>query len=128
MAATKKTATKKPVAKKVMAKKTVAAKVVAKKVVAKKVVAKKPVAKKPVAKKPVAKKVVAKKPVAKKPAPVPAANWNEPEKPLDLGGMDGRGERAPTIADISGTSLGTSVKALEPGATGAWGDRPPTTA
>ena len=117
MAATKKTATKKPVAKKVaakkvVAKKTVAAKVVAKKPVAKKTVAKKPVAKKTVTKKPVAKKPVARKPVAKKPVPPPAASWDQPEQPLDPAAMDGRGERAPSKADTSATTLDTSVKPL----------------
>ena len=117
MAATKKTATKKPVAKKVavkkvVAKKTVAAKVVAKKPVAKKTVAKKPVAKKTVTKKPVAKKPVAKKPVAKKPVPPAAASWDQPEQPLDPAAMDGRGERAPSKADTSATTLDTSVKPL----------------
>ena len=107
MAATKKTATKKPVAKKVAAKK-----VVAKKTVAAKVVAKKPVAKKTVTKKPVAKKPVAKKPVAKKPVPPAAASWDQPEQPLDPAAMDGRGERAPSKADTSATTLDTSVKPL----------------
>ena len=101
----------------VRAKKTVAAKVVAKKPVAKKTVAKKPVAKKtvtkkPVAKKPVAKKPVAKKPVAKKPVPPVAASWDQPEQPLDPAAMDGRGERAPSKADTSATTLDTSVKPL----------------
>jgi hypothetical protein len=91
---------------------------VAKKVAATKATAKKPVAKKTTARKPAPKR----RNTAKSAQPLavaPAATWDQPEKPLALSDMDGRGERAPTKVGASTTTTDTAT--MPAGTTAAGG-------